>query len=317
MSQSTFPVNAQLSAIAMVYRNPDETLIADNVLPIIPVAQKFKYTQYDQAQGYTVPNTNVGRKSQPNEVDFGGQMIDSSTQNYALDDVVPIEDIEAWNAMPKPETGGPVDPRVISTQYLTGLLDLDREIRVANLVFNSANYLAANTQALSGTSKWSDLANSNPLNDLLTALDAPLMRPNTVVLGQAVWTKLRQHPKLVQAVYGTAQNGGVITREQLADKLEIKRVLVGSGFVNNAKKGQAASYTRVWGNYCSLIYTNRDTAQAGQPVYGFTGQFGSAIAGVIPEPKLGMRGAERVRVGKSLREVVADTSMGYLFSNPI
>lgn len=317
MSTSAFPINPQLTAIAMVYRNPDVALIADEVMPIVPVAQKFKYTVYDQAQGYTVPDTKVGRKSQPTEVDFGGILIDASTQDYGLDDVVPNEDIDAWEAMDKPETGGPIDPRIISTQYLKGLIDLDREVRVANIIFNSASYAAGNVKTLSGSSKWSDFTNSNPLNDILVALDVPLFRPDGITIGQSVWTVLRQHPKLVQAVYGTAQTGGVITREQLAEKLEIKYVRVGSGFVNTARKGQAPNMQRVWGNYCALNYNNRDAAMAGQPTFGFTGQFGTEIAGVIPEPKIGLNGSQRVRVGKRVRELVSDPSLGYLFQTPV
>lgn len=315
MSQSSFPINPQLTAIAMVYRNPDVALIADEVLPIIPVSQKFRYTVYDQAQGFTVPDTKVGRKSQPTEVDFGGTLVDASVQDWGLDDVVPLEDVQAWEAMDKPPTGGPIDPRVISTQYLKGLIDLDREVRVASIVFNPANHGYVKT--LSGTSKWSDFVNSNPLDDLLAALDAPLFRPDSLTLGQAVWTKLRQHPKLVQAVFGTAQNAGVVTRQQLAEKLEIKTVRVGSGFVNTARKGQAPVYQRVWGNGAALTYNNRDAAMAGQPTYGFTGQFGTEIAGVIPEPKIGLTGSERVRVGKRVREVISDPSLGYYFQNVI
>jgi len=317
MSTSTFPINPQLTSIAMMYRNADYTLIADQVLPIIPVAQKFRYTVYDQAQGYTVPDTKVGRKSQPTEVDFGGTLVDSSTIDYGLDDVVPNEDVTAWEEMDKPPQGGPIDPRILSTQYCKGLIDLDREVRVAGIVFNSANYLAGNVQALSGTSKWSDFVNSNPLDALLYALDQPLLRPDGVTLGQQVWTKVRQHPKLVQAVYGTAQTGGVITREQLAEKLEVKFIRVGSAFVNTARKGQNASMSRAWGNFCALNFTGRDAAMAGQPTYGFTGQFGTEIAGVIPEPKIGLTGAQRVRVGKRVREVISDPSLGYLFTNVV
>lgn len=317
MSTSSFPINPQLTSIAMMYRNPDYTLIADQVMPIIPVAQKFRYTVYDQAQGYTVPDTKVGRKSQPTEVDFGGTLVDSSTEDYGLDDVVPNEDVEAWEKMDKPSQGGPIDPRILSTQYCKGLIDLDREVRVSGMIFNSANYLAANVLPLSGGSKWSDFVNSNPLDALLYALDMPLLRPDGVTLGQQVWTKVRQHPKLVQAVYGTAQTGGVITREQLAEKLEVKYIRVGSAFVNTARKGQAAAMSRAWGNYCALNFTGRDAAMAGQPTWGFTGQFGTEIAGVIPEPKVGLTGSQRVRVGKRVRELVSDPSLGVLFTGVI
>ena len=149
------------------------------------------------------------------------------------------------------------------------------------------------------------------------ALDVPVFRPNVAVFGQAVWTQLRQHPKVVQAVYGTAQTGGSVGRQALADLLEIKTILVGAGFVNTAKKGQAATYSRVWGKHAAFLYISQDAADADQPTWGFTAQFGDRIAGNIPEPKAGLRGGQRVRVGESVLEVVSATDVGYYFQNAV
>jgi len=105
MSQFSFPINPALTAIAMAYRNPDQVLIADQVLPRIPVAQLFKYTKYDLAQGFTIPDTKVGPKSEPNKVDFGGTELQAQTADYGLDDLIAEAEIAAFNAMPKPATG--------------------------------------------------------------------------------------------------------------------------------------------------------------------------------------------------------------------
>ncbi|WP_374355555.1 hypothetical protein [Chitinimonas sp.] len=316
MSTTAFPVNPELSAIAIGYKNRDVDLIADLVMPrIYKGAKKFAYTKYNQADAYTVPATRVGRKSEPTMVDFGGTLVQAECVDWGLDDIVPNDEVEAWQAMPKPPVGGPVSPLAKSTSLLTGLIQLDREIRVANIVFNPTTYQAGLQSTLSGTSQWSDYANSNPLSALLNALDQPLFRPNTLAIGQAAWTVLRQHPKLVQAIYGTAQNGGSIGRQQLADLLEIKQVVVGAGFVNTARRGQNPTMSRVWGKHASLLYISQDAADADQPTFGFTAQFGERIAGDLPEPKVGLRGGVRVRVGESVLEVIADNSVGFLFQN--
>ena len=70
MATKPFPVSARLTAIALAYRNPDIALIADQVLPRTPTAEEFRWLKYDLAQGFTVPDTRVGRKSRPNQVDF-------------------------------------------------------------------------------------------------------------------------------------------------------------------------------------------------------------------------------------------------------
>lgn len=315
MSTTSFPINPTLSAIAIAYRNSADSLIADGVLPRVPTALKFSYTKYDAAQGYTVPNTKVGRKSDPTMVDFGGTSINDECQDYGLDDLIPNSEIEAFDAMPKPSSGGPIDPKAISTMMLTNLILLDREVRVANTVFNAANYSGSQQQTLSGTAQWSDYANSNPLNALLAALDTPLVRPNKLVIGRAGWTGLRQHPKVVQAVYKTQQGAGTVSREQLAELLELDEILIGSAFINTARKGQAASYARAWGKHAALIYSNTEAAMTGQPTFGFTAQFGTRIAGDIPAPTKGLRGGVVIRSGESVKEVICAPDVGYFFQN--
>ena len=315
MTTTSFPINPVLTAVAIGYKNRDIDLVADTVLPRISVPMKFAYTKYTQADGYTVPATRVGRRSEPTMVDFGGTQINTETVDWGLDDMLPNVEIEAWNAAIKPDTA--VSPQAKSVSLLAGLIQLDREIRVAGLVFNTATYLAGNQATLSGTSQWSDFANSNPLNDLLTALDVPLFRPNTIVLGQAVWTKIRQHPRLIQAANASAQTGGAITRQQLADLLEVRDVVVGAGFVNTARKGQTATFSRVWGKSCALLYVGAGLADADQPCFGFTGQFGTRIAGEVPAPNNGLRGSSRIRVGESVIEVISANDAGYYFNTAV
>ena len=316
MSTTSFPVNPELSAIAIGYKNRDVDLIADLVLPrIFKGGKKFAYMKYTAADAYTVPPTRVGRKSEPTMVDFGGTLINDECVDWGLDDLVPNDELEAFNAMTKP--GGLVSPLSKSASLLAGLILLDRERRVSNIVFSGSNYSGSNQATLSGTSQWSDFTNSNPLDAMLTALDAPIFRPNTLVLGQATWTKLRQHPRLIQAANASAQTGGAITRQDLADLLEIKQVLVGAGFVNTAAKGQAPVISRVWGKHAAALYISEDAANADQPTWGFTAQFGERVAGAIDEPKSGLRGGQRVRVGESVKEVVSSPDVGYFWQNAV
>lgn len=318
MATTAFPVNPELTAIAIGYKNRDVDLIADQVLPRIQKGgKKFAYTKYTQADAYTVPDTKVGRKSEPTMVDFGGTLINDECVDWGLDDLVPNDEIEAWSAQVLPASGGPVSPMAKSASLLTGLIQLDREIRVANLVFAAANYPAGNKVTLSGTTQWSDFTNSNPVDAILVALDVPLFRPNVLVLGQATWSKLRQHPKMVQAVMGTSQTSGAITRQMAADLFEVQQIIVGAGFANTAKKGQTAAFARVWGKHAAALYVSPDAANADQPTFGFTAQFGTRIAGEIDEPKAGLRGGVRVRVGESVKEVISANDMAYFFENAV
>jgi hypothetical protein len=316
MATTSFPVNPELAAVAIGYKNREIDLIADLVMPRVSVAKKFAYTKYTIQDAFTVPATRVGRKSDPTVVDFGGTLVNAECVDWGLDDLVPNDEIEAFDAQVIAGFSLP-NPLAKSVSLLTGLILLDREIRVANLVTTLATYLAAQRTTLAGATQWSDFTNSNPLDALLAALDIPVMRPNTVVMGQAVWTKLRQHPRLIQAANASAQTGGAITRQDLADLLEVRNVLIGSGFANTAAKGQTPTFSRVWGKHCALLYVSEDQANADQPTFGFTGQFGTRIAGTFEETQKGLRGGQRVRVGESVLEVVASQEAGYFFQNAV
>src|SRR5690349_4079409 len=122
MSTTAFPVNPTLTAVAIGYKNTDDMLIADDVLPRVPTGKKFKYTKYSSEQGYTVPDTRVGRKSEPAMVDFGGTEVSDECVDFGLDDLVPNDEIAAFEAMDKPSSGGPIDPRSLSTMMLTNLV---------------------------------------------------------------------------------------------------------------------------------------------------------------------------------------------------
>lgn len=307
MALQPFPTDAKLTAIALAYKNPDVSLIADDVLPRTPTEQKFKWREYDLAQGFTVPNTLVGRKSIPNEVEFTATERAGFCEDHGLDDVVPNEDIEAGRAEG-------FDPLGLATTHLTQLLQLGREQRVASLIFNESTYEEKTT--LSGTSQWSH-ADSDPIVAINDALDTPIIRPNIAVLGQTTWSKLRRNPRLVRAIRGTSQDAGMITREEFVSFFELQALYVGAGYINQAKRGQAAALTRVWGPHAAFIYRDRTAGAQAGVTFGFTAQWGAKIAGKIDEPKVGLTGSVRLRVGERVKELVCARHLGAYFQNAV
>jgi hypothetical protein len=313
-----FPIQQELTAIALAYRN--ERYIADEVLPRTPVpAREFKWQQFARDEMFTVPETQVGRKGEPNEVQFSGTETASFVNDYGLDDVVPNEDLAS--APPG------YDPLGRATEGIAELIALDRERRVANLITNLNTYPAANRATLSGTSQWSDFTNSDPYTAIMSAFDGMLMRPNVLVMGRRVWSRLRVHPKITAALAPSSQGntgntsgftGRPATTQALAELLEVDRILVGESWVNTAKPGQTASLQRVWGNHMAAMHLNPAGSIRGNAItFGFTAEWGSRVSGSMPEPKTGLRGAQRVRVGESVRELVVAPDTGYFFQNAV
>ncbi len=321
MAQAPFTVQQRLTALTLTYRN--QRFIADDVLPRVGVdSQQFKWSKYALADGFTIPDTRVGRKSKPNEIDWTASEQNDATKDYALDDAIPNADIESARASQAVQGTMPIDPQARSTMLLTDLVALDREQRVATALFTLGNYPAANRTTLSGTSQWSDKTNSDPLNAIATALDIPVLRPNVAVLGQAVWTQLRTHPKVTAAVYpggGNATGGAtMVARQAIAELLELEDVYVGPSWYNSAKPGQTASLARLWGKHALFFYRAPQVLTTNDVTFGFTAQWGDRIAGTVEnDPNIGMRGGTRVRVGESVQEVIAANDVAYFFQNAV
>lgn len=311
-----FPVDATLTAIAIGYRNPATALIATKVLPPLQVMQEnFKYTVFPIAEAFSLPDTRVGRKGRPPVLEFSGTETPASVSDYGMDSEIPYSDIQAAAAA-RAEGRSIVDPEKLATEQLANLIALDREVRVANVVQDSNNYSVGRKVTLVGNDQFSATATSDPIAVLETGMEGTLVyRPNTMSMGRAVWNVLKRHPKIINAVKGGLTEEGMVTRQQFADlfEIDVERLLIGEGWVNTAKKGQAVSLSRVWGKSIQLTYVDPSKGSSDDPVitWGFTAELGQRIAGTIEDQDIGLQGGKRVRVGERVAECVTAKDVGY------
>lgn len=322
MAKRPFPVDPTLTAISIGYRNPAHTLIGRRALPPLQVlSEQFKWMAYPLEQGFKLPNAEVGRLGQVNQVVFEGQEQSSFVKDYGLDAPIPNSDVrEAARA--RQEKRSNYDPEQTATEGLTDYIELNREVRAAAVIQDPANYSAGRKIALVGNDQFSDYVNSDPYAVIDEGFDKTLVhRPNTIVLGQPVWSKLKKHPKLIKAVKGGLTDEGSITKQQFADLFEIKleNLLIGEAFLNIAKPGQAANLARVWGKSIQLLYLNpgKASAEDGTITWGFTAEYGNRISGAIDDPDIGLEGGRRVRVGEKVRELVVAKDVGYHIADAV
>lgn len=302
-----FILTPELTAVAIAYKN--KAMIADQVLPRVPVGSRsFKYSAYPIGESFTIPDTKVGRKGKPNQVEFSATEQTASVDDYALDDAIPNDDIESAPAN--------YDPKGRAVEQITNLIELDREVRAANLVFNPANYGTNNKIVLSGSSQFSD-PTSDPIKVIMDALDSMVMRPNIMTIGRAAFSALIRHPKIVKAVLGNAGDSGIARREDIAALFELEGVFVGESFINTARKGQPINMQRVWGKHLSLIYRDQLADSRSGTTFGFTAQYGDRVGMEAPDGDIGMRGGIMVRSGESVKELITAPDLGYFIQNII
>lgn len=317
MAATPFPFDPVLTAVTLAY--PQRRLIADRVLPrLVPiVGEKYKYKVWTKEESFTIPDTKVGRRGSPNEIEFTGTEVTGTTKDYGLDDSIPVLDIANGEREGR-------DPRRRAVVGLTNLILLAREQRVANLVFDATQYAAANKVQLAGVNQWNDKTNSTPIDDIMTGLDAAFIRPNSMTIGRLAWTQLITHPDIVTATGAATKSAGIVRQEQIAEMFELDSINVGEGLINTAVKGQTPTYARVWGKHCLLHYNdeNVQTSEDDFVTFGFTVTRDLAngvdrVAGSMPEPKKGLEGAETVRVGESVDELIAAADVAYFIQDAV
>lgn len=307
LSNQQFTSTPKLIAVAIAYTNPDHVLIADDVLPRVQVGDEdFKYQTYNEAENFTLPDTRVGRRSAPNQVEIEGDDKTSSVEDFGID--VPLDN----KTIKQAEKAG-WDPEAKAVGRATNIIRLDREVRVANLVQDAANYHDDHKAILAGSDQF-DHADNEILNLLLTMIDECWMRPNQIVFGNNVWRVIRQDPKIVKAIHGNSGDSGAISQMQMAELLEIPRILIGSARVNISRPGEAVSITRTWGDVVAAQFIDREADNNGGITFGFTAEHGEKVAGTS-DVDMGLRGGRLVRSGESVKECIVANRAGFLLED--
>lgn len=317
-----FTVDPVLTAVAVGYRNTDAMRIADQVLPRSPVSgEKFKWTEYPLSEAFNIPDAKVGRRGRVQQLEFGGEERDSSVEDFGLETPIPYSDIDEAKAQ-RDKGLSAYNPETHSVMMLQDTVANIREVRVANLVHNPASYDANRRETLSGTDQFSDYANSDPIQVLKDAFQSTLVfRPNTLVMGRKVWSKLSSHPNIVNAVKGNLTDQGIVTRQQLTELLSdegITQILVGDAQYNTAKPGQTTVLDYAWGNHIACLHINKmASVQGGSITWGMTAEYGGKIAGRIPDQDIGLQGGVRIRSGERVKELVIAKDVGYFIQNAV
>lgn len=240
-------IDRLLSQMAIGYMG-NET-IAGTIAPVVTVdKQSDAYSVFSRADANRTENDIRAPGTEANKIT---RTISSDTyfcKNYALKYPITIEDRE--NADPVFRQGLWND----AASYVTRKLSLNWEVRAAALAFNTSN-VGSSAGVASG---WDNAASSDPIGDILAAMDnvedLTGTRPNQVVMGNAAWRSLRRNDQILNRLFGTNNGGGFANKAQVANLLEIPKILVGNTYRNTANEAQAESLSKIWLDHVLLSY---------------------------------------------------------------
>jgi len=310
-TKGTIYIDKALENVALGYKNAD--MIAGMIMPSITVGvqggkvHKFGKEAFRLESDKRAPGTSANKVSSYS-VSSDSYFCDS----HAVQDVIPMED--QINADPA------VNPEIAVTESLVAKIMLRREYTSASLLFNSSNFSSA-TAALTGADRWDDDA-SNPLKKVSDAMEAVRgktgAKPNTIVMGSAVYEKLRLHPDLVNKFQYTS--GGVLTEEQVKAVLGVKNLLIGKAVYNSATEGATEVMADVWGKSC-LIAHIAEAPGLRVPSLGYSYRWNTGTGGYqvykTVEDEAGSRHATIIEVQSYFDDIILDKYLGYLYTTVV
>ncbi len=252
-------VNALLTNISIAYIN--ETYVADKVFPIVMVnKQSDIIPSYDKAYWF---RDEMGERAPGTKARESGWGVTNTATyyciSYALKKTIPDEI--------KANADAPYDMDRDTVTYLTDKAMMHRERIFATNVNNSSAWTTTGTIG----AKWSDFANSSPIDDIMTTkrtiTDLIGREPNTMVFGKIVRDRLIRHPDLID-LYKYTQVG-IMQEAQLATALGLKGIHTVIGVYESATEGASTSMQVIWDDDAVLLYVP-PAASLLTPAAGYT-----------------------------------------------
>jgi hypothetical protein len=255
-------VDPVLTTVAQGYKNNE--LIAGLLFPAVNVLLRGGNVITFGKEDFMLYATQRSPGENTRRVKFGYSGAPYALVDYSLEGQVPIEVLqEGMN-------GPGIDHSSRAVNGVQNIMALRLEKQSADLARNLSNYGSNNKTTLSGTSQWSDFTGtSDPIKDVEAAKDAVRAatgkRPNSIAIGAAVMSKLKQHPKVIERIKYTGRD--VATAELLASLFEVEKVAVGDAIYAD----DAGNFYDVWGKDVVVAHTNlASLADAGLPSFGYT-----------------------------------------------
>ena len=248
-----------LTTAARGYMNP--ALIYRTLFPQVTTSARGGVRIEFDRTDFRKVNTRRAPGAATQHIQFGHEGKKFALTQHRLMGKVPVETAE--EAM----TVAGIDMGMRTVTGVQNIIGLEREIAAAELATDTTTYDAGHRTALVGNSRW-DNAASTPTADVMTAVEtiraATGMRPNTVVMGGAVYSKVRIHEDVLQQI---RYDGGkqIATKDDLARLWDVDKVYVGDAiYVDEDDDPQD-----VWGKHVVVAYSAVGSISRYEPSYGY------------------------------------------------
>ena len=290
----------------------EDGFLGDQVFPILPVGK--------QSDLYRVYNRGSMQRDEMRKRAAGTESrtigYETSTTPYFADVWSLAVDIDEQTEENADEE---VDLDLEATMLLAQAARINRDRQWASTFFSTGVWTGVTDETLTGNDQWSDYANSDPLGKIEEKLvgvqEATGFRPNVAVMGPRVWQQLKNHPDLVDRL-NRGQTGGPaqVMRQNLAELLEMERILVPSAIYNAALEGATDDFDFIFGKSVLLLYVapnvGRYTPTAGV-TFAWRGFSGASAAGTrVKRFEMPQTSSRRIEIESAYDQKVVAPELG-------
>lgn len=245
---SPFDVQATqfLSNLSVQYANDD--YIGNLLLPFATVTKlSGKYPIYQEAYRMEGPDDEMNGRSDANEIDDGERLEGTyDCKGRSLKNTLDWVTMENQDA--------PFDEMVDLTTALADVVAVKRENRQATVLTTSGNYASTNVIAIGAADRFNAAGGGDPIS-VMQQMNAALWkgRGNARTYMWAsleVWNVLQRHPQILDLCKHTKE--GLAQPGSVASYFGWDGILISSARRRTSKKGQTATYGRMYGNNMGL-----------------------------------------------------------------
>lgn len=236
--------------------------IAEKILkPMVVPMQSSEFPVIPIEAMLSQQNTKRAMRGFYNRSDYEVEMGFYSTKENGWEELIDERELKLYRNL--------FDAEIIAVNRATGIIMRAQEMRVAAKLFNAANFDGAGV-----TVPWSTLATATPISDIAAAINVVRgkcgMIPDTLVLPYAAFQNVRRCAQVSELLKYTFPGKDInsMTAEQLAQVLDVQRIVVGDEQVNIAKKGKAAILGEIWNPEYALLTSTAQSESFDEPCIG-------------------------------------------------
>lgn len=316
-------VNRPLTNISVAFLQRADAFVASRVFPNIPVSKQSDLY-------FTFPRGSFNRdemKERAPSTESAGGGYDITTDSYSARVYAFHKDVDDQL---RANADSPLNLDREATEYVTVKALIKREKLWTTKYFTTGLWDTDITGVAAAPSagevlQWND-ANSTPVEDVAAGkakvLESTGFEPNTLVMGYNVWSKLKDHPDLIDRIkysggVGPA-NPALISTQAVAALMEVDNVFVMKSVENTATEGAAAAHSFIGGKKALLCHAAPNpgimTPSAGY-TFSWTGLLGAGSEGNrISRFRMDPIKSDRIEIEMAFDQKLVASELGYFFN---